>query len=49
MNLTAKLSFLLLPTLLGGTTTSSLQSCSRKLGHPRADWATYGGDYTGRR
>ena len=47
MNLTAKLSFLLLPTLLAAQQLEPTELL-KKLG-TTGDWATYGGDYTGRR
>ena len=47
MSLTAKLSFLLLPTLLAAQQLEPTELL-KKLG-TTGDWATYGGDYTGRR
>ena len=47
MNLTAKLSFLLLPALLAAQQLEPTELL-KKLG-TTGDWATYGGDYTGRR
>ena len=47
MNLTAKFSFLLLPALLAAQQLEPTELL-KKLG-TTGDWATYGGDYTGRR
>jgi alcohol dehydrogenase (cytochrome c) len=47
INLTAKASFLLLPTLLAAQQLEPTELL-KKLG-TTGDWATYGGDYTGRR